>query len=388
MPRLVGYEDFRAAARRRLPGHLFDFIDGGAGIERTLASNEAAFKEYAFPQPVLKALPAPDLGTSIFGQDLSFPLVLAPVGMAGLCAQRGERQAARAAGQAGIPFTLSTVSVCSIAEVSRTSLGSIWFQLYVMRDVERSLALIDKAWESGVRTLVLAVDANVIATRRRDLRNQFGMAPSISSRTRFALEYLRHLSWSWNVGLRGRPHLFGNFTDAIPRARSFAEMLGSNLMTPNSRLGWSDVEKIRAHWPGQLIFKGIMEPEDAARAVSGGADGIWISNHGGRLLDGAPATLSVLPEVAAAVAGRARILIDGGIRSGQDILMALALGADAAVVGRPWAFALGADGEAGVAEMLLQIRREFAEAMALTGCTNVMDAARLQLKRTEFKADP
>lgn len=196
MSRLTGFEDFRAAARRRLPRHLFDFIDGGAGIERTLASNEAAFRDRGFPQPVLQGPRVVEPGTELLGQSLSFPLVLAPVGMAGLCARRGERQAARAAAQIGVPFTLSTVSVCSIEEISAEAPGKAWFQLYLMQDPDRSLALMDRAWDSGVRTLVLAVDATVMAARRRDARHQFGGAPPLSAQLRFALEYLRKPRWS------------------------------------------------------------------------------------------------------------------------------------------------------------------------------------------------
>ena len=359
-------DDYRRLAERRLPRFLFDYIDGGAGDERTLAANCQDFQRVHLRQRVLCDVDKPDTRCELFGQAASMPLALAPLGMAGLYARRGEVQAARAAAVAGVPFSLSTVGICSLAEVRAASAQTSWFQLYMLRDREAVQGLLQQALANGCDTLLFTVDLPVAGIRRRDIRN--GMLDSgWRGKLAKASQLARRPGWLLDVGIRGKPHHFGSLTDQVADPndlRAFKAWLDAQF---DPCVTWEDIRWLRQLWPGKLVLKGILEPDDALHALDCGADGTVLSNHGGRQLDGVSSTIRQLPVVAEALDGRLPILLDGGIRSGVDILKALALGAQGVMIGRPWAWALAAGGEAGVARLLADLQCELAVAMALCG---------------------
>lgn len=366
--------DFREAARRRLPRMLFDYIDGGAFDEHTLERNTADLRAVELRQRVLTDCRDVTLQTTLLGQTLSMPLVLAPVGLAGLYARRGEVQAARAAEQAGVPFCLSTVSVCSFEEVSAALKAPPWFQLYMIKDRGRMAELLARAQARGPRPLLFTVDLPVAGLRYRDVRSGFAAPPGPGRSLRRLLDGALHPAWTWDVYLNGRPHGFGNLETAERRGLSaFWSWIPANF---DPSAAWADLEWVRAHWKGPVVIKGILDAEDAELALKAGADGIVVSNHGGRQLDGVSSSIAALPRIADRVGGRMSVLMDGGIRSGLDVLKALALGADACLIGRPWAYALGAQGEKGVARLLETLRRELTVAMTLAGCRDIAKADR------------
>lgn len=365
--------DYRALAKRRLPRVLFDYIEGGAFAEETLAANRADFARVLLRQRVLRDVSRISTKTELFGREYAMPVGLAPVGLAGMYARRGEAQAARAAMSAGAPFCLSTLSICDVAEVAAA--GPAWFQLYMIKDRGYMAELLAEASRAACPVLVFTVDLPVPGIRYRDVRS--GMSGKSSGvRLSHALDGLAHPSWLWNVQVRGGNLRFGNIVRAVPDARGLAgfwQWVGANF---DASVTWKDLDWVRARWTGPMVIKGLLDPEDARLALDAGVEGVVVSNHGGRQLDSVRSTISALPSIVEAIDGRAAVLMDGGIRSGLDVVKALALGADGCLVGRPWAWALAAGGEAGVRQMLGLLQSEIRTALALTGCTDVREAGR------------
>jgi len=371
--------DFRLLAKKRLPLQLFDYIDGGSYQETTLANNLNAFSPLPLRQRILKDVSQIDLSSKLFKDSLNMPLILGPVGLAGCYAKRGEQQALKAANKHNIPFCLSTVGICSIEELQAQTNQEFWFQLYVIKDRSYALNLLKRAEQAGCKTLILTVDLPVLAERYRDIRNGLSSSETSSSllgKLKRGFDIASHPSWLWDVAIKGKPLTFGNLTDAVPNANSLDDFKGWVDSQFDASMTWQDLDWIRNNWSGNLVIKGILDSEDAIEAVKLGADAIVVSNHGGRQLDSAPATLNVLPEIAKTVNQQCKVIVDGGIRSGLDVVKALALGADACMLGRAWAYALAAKGEEGVDQLLNIFENEMRVAMALTGVTNVSDISK------------
>lgn len=364
-------DDYRELARRRLPRHLFDYLDGAAGDELTATGNRRAFQRLLLRQRVMRDVSQLKLSTRVLGQDLALPLVLAPLGIAGVMARRAEVQAARAAEQAGVAFCESTVSICSIEEVGAATTAPFWYQLYVMRDRGYARDLMARAAAAGCPVLVLTVDLAVMGTRYRDIRNGMGGDLTIGGKISKLWDLLSHPQWLVDVGIRGKPLTFGNLTMAVPGASSLLQFKAWVDSQFDPGVTWKDLAWVRENWPGKILLKGIIDVEDARQAAAAGADGIVASNHGGRQLDGAEASADALPRIVDAVGDRLEVLMDGGVRSGLDVVKALALGARACMLGRNWGYAVAARGEAGVAHMLSLMRSEMSVAMALCGVTDV-----------------
>lgn len=365
--------DYREAARRRLPPFLFHYIDGGAYAEYTLKRNVEDLSSIALRQRVLKDMTQLDLSTEIFGEQLSLPVALSPVGLTGMYARRGEVQAAMAADKKGIPFTMSTVSVCPIEEVTPKINRPMWFQLYVLRDRKFMQNVLERAKAAGCSTLVFTVDMPVPGARYRDAHS--GMSGPNAAMRRY-LQACTHPHWAMNVGLLGRPHDLGNVSKYLGKAIGLEDYIGwlGNNFDPS--ISWKDLEWIRDFWDGPMVIKGILDPQDAKDAVRFGADGIVVSNHGGRQLDGVMSTATALPKIADAVKGDIKILVDSGIRNGLDVVRMLALGADLCMLGRAFIYALAADGEAGVTNLLNLIDKEMRVAMTLTSANRIQDINR------------
>lgn len=366
--------DFREGARRRLPKVLFDYIDGGSYGENTLAANVADMAALTLRQRVLRDVSTLAMETEVFGQKLAMPVVLSPVGLAGMYARRGEVQAARAAKAAGVPFSLSTVAVCTIAEVAAASTPP-WFQLYMIKDRGFMNELLATARAATCPVLLFTVDLPVPGARYRDARNGL-TALTPEARVRQAIDGLSHPEWFWDVLVKGGPQSLGNIAAATTDLGALQEYMGWIGRNFDSSVTWKDIEWVRDRWPGPMVLKGILDAEDARDARRCGVEGVVVSNHGGRQLDGAPSSIAALPAIVDAVGDDLTVLMDGGVRSGLDVLKALALGAKACLVGRAWAYALGAGGEAGVAGMLTILRQELRMAMSLTGCLDVRAAGR------------
>jgi L-lactate dehydrogenase (cytochrome) len=363
--------DYRELALRRLPRFLFDYIDGGSYAEVTLRGNVAELERIPLRQRVLRDVSAIDLSANLFGQQLAMPVALAPIGLAGLTARRGEVQAARAAEAAGIPFCLSTVSACPLAEVTRGVTKPFWFQLYMIRDRGFMRDLLAAAKAAQCSALMFTVDMPVPGSRYRDIRSGLAGAPgSLGDLRRFFQAVVRP-AWAWDVGLKGRPHVLGNVAPVLEGHTGLEDFFAWMRANFDPTVTWKDLEWVRANWDGPLILKGILDPQDAKAVADLGADGLVVSNHGGRQLDGALPTARALPPIADAVADRLTVLADGGVRSGLDVVRMLALGAKGVLLGRAWAYALGGGGQAGVAHMLRLIEAEMRVAMALTGFTSV-----------------
>lgn len=360
--------DYREAARRKLPPFLFHYIDGGAYAEQTLRRNVEDYQAIALRQRVLQDMTALSLETQLFGETLRLPIVLAPVGLTGMYARRGEVQAAKAAASRGVPFTLSTVSVCAIDEVASAIDRPMWFQLYVLRDRGFMQDALERAKAAGVKTLVFTVDMPVPGARYRDAHS--GMSGPNAAVRRF-LQAATHPSWALDVGLLGRPHDLGNVSKYRGAATGLADYIGWLGMNFDPSISWKDLEWIREFWDGPMIIKGVLDPQDARDAVSFGANGIVVSNHGGRQLDGVLSSARALPAIADAVKGDLRILVDSGIRNGLDVVRAIALGADAVMLGRAFIYALAANGQAGVANLLDLFEKELRVAMTLTGAKSI-----------------
>lgn len=362
--------DYRAAAQKRLPPFLFQYIDGGAYAEKTLARNVDDLADVALRQRVLKDMSQLDTSIELFGEKLSIPVALSPVGLTGMYARRGEVQAAMAADQKGIPFTLSTVSVCPIEEVAPKLSRPMWFQLYVLKDRGFMKNALERAQAAGVSTLVFTVDMPVPGARYRDAHS--GMSGPNAAMRRY-LQAVTHPHWAMDVGLMGRPHTLGNISTYLGKNVSLEDYMGYLGANFDPSISWSDLEWIRDFWKGTMVIKGILDPEDAKDAVRFGADGIIVSNHGGRQLDGALSSARALPAIADAVKGQIKILADSGIRNGLDIVRMLALGADCTMIGRAFIYALAAEGGAGVSNLLNLLEKEMRVAMTLTSVKNVSE---------------
>jgi L-lactate dehydrogenase (cytochrome) len=359
--------DYRELARRRLPRQLFDYIDGGAYEERTMLANVADLERLLLRQVVMRDVSDRDPSVEVLGQRMALPVILAPVGLGGMFAPRAEVQAARAAEAAGVPFIESTVSICGIEEVARATRTPPWFQLYVMRDRGYAEDLMSRAALVGSPVLVLTVDLAVVGARHRDTRNAVVGEPPLSAKVRRGLDLLSHPQWIRDVPVKGQPLTFGNLEKAVPGARSpdaFREWVDAQF---DPSVTWEDVSWVRSHWSGRLVVKGVLDAEDARRAVDAGVDGIVVSNHGGRQLDSVPSTARALPAVIDAVGDQVEVLADGGVRTGLDVVKMVALGARAVLIGRAWAWAVAARGEAGVGHVLDVMKADIDVALALTG---------------------
>lgn len=371
--------DYRDLARRRLPRFLFEYIDGGSYAERTLARNRSDLADIALRQRVLCDVSAVDLSTELFGQKMSLPVALAPIGLSGMNARRGEVQAARAAEGAGVPFCLSTVSACSLEEVRGGVKQPFWFQLYMIRDRVFMRELIDRAKAAGCTTLVFTVDMPVPGARYRDYRSGLAGAPGLAGSIRRTWQGAMRPAWAWDVGINGRPHSLGNVASVLGPKSGLEDFFAWMRGNFDPTVTWKDLEWVRSVWDGPLILKGVLDPADAVLAADAGADGLVVSNHGGRQLDGVLSTARALPAIADAVGDRLTVLADGGIHSGLDVVRMLALGAKGVLLGRAWAFALAGGGEAGVRHVLDLIAAEMRVAMALTGTTRVDQISRSNL---------
>ncbi|MGE5282139.1 MAG: L-lactate dehydrogenase [Chloroflexota bacterium] len=373
--------DYRELARRRLPRQLFDYVDGGAYEEATLRANVADLESVLLRQVVMRDVSVRDPSVEVLGQKLALPVVLAPVGLAGMLAPRAEVQAARAAAAAGVPFVESTVSICPIEEVAEATEAPPWFQLYVMRDRAYAEGLMARAAAVGSPVLVLTIDLAVLGARHRDTRNAVVGRPGRWARMRRGLDLLSHPRWIRTVALGGRPLTFGNLEQAVPGARSPAAFKAWVDSQFDPSVTWEDIAWVRESWPGRLLVKGVLDPDDARRAADAGVDGVVVSNHGGRQLDAVPSTARALPEIADAVGDRIEVLADGGVRNGLDAVKMVALGARAVLIGRPWAWAVAARGQSGVRHVLATMRADIDTALGLTGRTSIADLDRSALYR-------
>ena len=365
--------DFRELARRRLPHFLFEYIDGGSYAEHTLARNVADLAAIELRQRVLRDVSAFDPSVTLFGHQQALPIALGPIGLAGLNARRGEVQAARAAQTAGIPFCLSTVSTCTIAEVAAATTAPFWFQLYVIRDRGFMRELLQRAEQAGCSALVFTVDMPLPGSRYRDYRSGLAGASGLRGSLRRTLQAAIRPRWAWDVGLRGRPHSLGNVEPVLRGHTGLEDFFAWMCGNFDPSVTWADLEDIRSRWKGPLILKGILDVDDAREAARLGADGLVVSNHGGRQLDGVPSTARALPPIVDAVSDRLTVLVDGGVRSGLDVVRMLSLGARGVLLGRSWVYALGADGERGVTRVLELMKAEMRVAMALTGASRIAD---------------
>ncbi len=377
MPLIQSIDDLRKIARRRIPRAIFDYADGGAYQERTLRANAADLDALTFRQRVMVDVSSTSLATTVLGTEISMPLAIAPTGLAGLFHADGEILGARAAAAFGIPFCLSTMSICSIEDVRAATDRPFWFQQYLMRDRGFNQALIDRAIAAQCSALMLTLDLPLLGERWRDARNGLSIPPRVSLRN--AWDVATKPAWAMKV-LFGKRRTFGNLVGHIRGVTGVLNLAEWTHSQFDASATWRDVEWVRSRWPGRLILKGILDAEDAHLALAAGADAVVVSNHGGRQLDGAPSTISVLPEVVAAIDGRCEVLFDGGIRSGQDIAKALALGARAGLIGKSFLFALAAGGEAGVTRALGIMRDELRVTLALTGTPNAAAAGRHMLR--------
>jgi len=375
--------DYRALAKARLPHFLFEYLDGGSYDELTLRRNVEDLQNVVLKQRVLRDVSEINLSTEMFGRRWAMPVGLAPVGLSGMYARRGETQAARAAAAANIPLTLSTVSVCTIEEVARATDRPFWFQLYVVRDRGFMRELIARAREAQCEALLFTVDLPTPGSRYRDVRSGLTGSSGTAAKVRRLGQLLARPQWLWDVGLHGRPHSMGNLAKVVAPGsglNDFGTWIARNF---DPSMSWKDLDWIRGEWPGPLVLKGILDPDDARQAIASGADGIVVSNHGGRQLDGVLSSARALPAIAEAVAGRVPIFADGGIRSGLDVVRMLALGANFVLIGRAWMYAMAAEGGAGVAHVLKLIEAEMRVAMALTGCTSITDIDRQIIDRID-----
>jgi len=371
MPMILSIEDLRTLARTRIPRAIFDYAAGGAYEERTLLRNTEDLDAMTFRQRVMVDVSNISLATTLVGSSVSMPLAIGPTGLAGLFHADGEILAARAAAACGIPYCMSTMSICSIEDVRAATQRPFWFQQYLMKDRGFNQELIDRAAAAQCSALMLTLDLQVLGERRRDPRNGLTIPPRLSLRN--ALDVATKPAWAFKV-LFGKRRTFGNLVGRVGGSsgiRTLAEWTAAQF---DPSANWRDVEWVRSRWPGKLILKGVLDAEDARSSLAAGADAIVVSNHGGRQLDGAPSSISVLREIVDAIDGRCEVLFDGGIRSGQDIAKALALGARGTLIGRSFLYALAAAGEAGVTKAIDIMRNELRVTLALTGTTSI-DAA-------------
>jgi L-lactate dehydrogenase (cytochrome) len=372
MPVVTCIDDLRELAKKRVARAIFDYVDRGSYTEATLRANRADFESLALRQRVGIDVDRRSTRATMAGHEVAMPVALAPVGLTGLNWADGEILAARAAARFGVPFTLSTMSICSIEDVAEGTGKPFWFQLYVMRDRGFAAALIERAKAAKCGALVLTLDLQVQGQRHQDIKNGLAVPPRLTAATIF--DVLSKPRWALNV-LRGKRKSFGNLEGRIPEGKNLTTLSQWIAGQFDPTLSWKDVEWVKGLWGGKLILKGILDPEDAKIAAGLGVDAIVVSNHGGRQLDGAVSSIRALPEIKDSVHGKTEVWLDGGIRSGQDVLKALALGADATLIGRAFAYGLGAMGEAGVTRALEIIRTELDVTMALCGLRDVKDAS-------------
>jgi L-lactate dehydrogenase (cytochrome) len=373
MPTVTCIADLRQLARRRVPRAFFEYMDSGSYQEETLRANRADLEAIKLRQRVLVDVSKRSLATSVIGQEVAAPLILAPVGLTGMQRGDGEILSAQAAAAAGIPYTLSTMSICSIEDVAEATHKPFWFQLYVIKDRGFSKDLLARAQAAKCNALVLTVDLQVLGQRHRDIKNGMTVPPEI--RIRNIIDMASKPAWTLGI-LRGKRKTFGNLVGHVKGMDNVKELAQWTAQQFDPALNWKDVEWIKTVWPGKLIIKGILDAEDAKTAAKLGADAIVVSNHGGRQLDGAPSSISALPKVVDAVGGDLEVLFDGGIRTGADVLRALALGARACMIGRAYIYGLGALGKAGVAKAIDILEKELDVAMALTGTNRVAEIGR------------
>ncbi len=366
-------EDLRQLARRKVPKMFFDYAEAGSYSEETLRANRTDLERIKLRQRVLVDVSQRDLATTIVGEPVTMPLALAPIGLAGMQHGDGEILACRAAQAAGIPYTLSTMSICSIEDVAGAVDKPFWFQLYVMKDRGFGKSLIERAAAAKCSALVLTIDLQVLGQRHCDARNGMTVPPEI--RLRNVIDIATKPGWALGIA-RGKRKTFGNLAGYTPSGANVASLASWISSQFDPALSWKDIEWVRSLWPGKLIIKGMLDVEDARIAAKAGADAIVVSNHGGRQLDGAPSSISALPAVADAVGAETEIMFDGGIRTGQDVMRALALGARSCLIGRSYIFGLGAGGQAGVTRAIEIIRNELDVTMALCGINRVRDIDR------------
>lgn len=368
MTKVTCIEDLRVLAHKRVPRHVLDYYESGAYAEETLAANRRDLSAITLKQRVLAGAHDRSLSTTVLGEEQALPFALAPIGLLGLGYKDGEIHAARAAASAGIPFTLSTMSICSIEDVASATNKPFWFQLYIMKDRGFIANLIQRARAAKCSALVLTVDLQVLGQRHRDVKSGLTVPPRLRLET--FLTMASKPGWVMSV-LSGKRKTFGNLhghPGGMDGVKTLAEWTAQQF---DQALSWDDVAWVKNLWPGKLIIKGIMDADDARRAAESGADAIVVSNHGGRQLDGAPSSISALPKIADACGDKLEILFDGGVRSGQDVFRALALGARCCLIGRAFVYGLCANGEAGVLNALNLMRKELDVTMALTGVSKI-----------------
>ena len=369
LKKCVTVDDYRRVARRRLPRGVFDYIDGGAEDERTLSGNSSSFADLEWRPRVLRDVSDLDTRTTILGHELSMPLIMAPTGYTRIADPQGELAVARAAERAGVPYSLSTMGTRSIEEVAAVNQGNKWFQVYTWRDRGLVRDLVLRAAEAGYTALWLTVDTAVLGRRERDVRRGFALPPKIGPGT--LVDGAIHPAWTWGF-LRNDPIMFANLADSSVPDGSTPVALAEKVATQfDQALSWDDIDWLRSFWAGPIALKGIQTVADAKQAVATGVDAIGLSNHGGRQLDDAPRPIELVEPVKQEVQDQATIICDGGVRRGADIVKALALGADAVSIGRPYLYALGAAGEAGVDQLLGFLREGLERTMALNGCRTI-----------------
>jgi L-lactate dehydrogenase (cytochrome) len=364
--------DYRRLAEKRLPRFLFDYIEGGANEEDTLAANVADFRRFNLKQRVMCDVGNIDTSTILSGQPASMPLALAPIGFAGMMARRGEVLGARGASAAGIPFTTSTLGICPLEEVQAAVDAPFWFQLYMLRDRDLVASLLERAQAAGCETLMFTVDLAVAGLRHRDTRNGV-MGGGLAGRLAKAWQMATRPRWIVDVGLKGGPHDFGNLREVVSDSNSLNDFKAFIDSQFDPTVTWKDIAWLRSLWKGKILIKGVMAEEDARAAADVGADGVIVSNHGGRQLDGVASSIVKLPEVVAAVGDRVEVYMDGGVRSGIDVVKAVALGAKGVLIGRPWVWAMAGRGQQGLTDLLGVFQQEIAVAMALMGVKRIAD---------------
>src|SRR5437764_2310608 len=373
LARVTCIDDLRQIARRKVPRAFFEYAEAGSYAQQTLRANRADLEKIKLRQRVLVDVAERELETSIAGESIALPLVLAPIGLCGMQHGDGEILACRAAQAAGIPFTLSTMSICSIEDVAQATGKPFWFQLYVMRDRGFIRALIERAAAARCSALVLTVDLQVLGQRHCDIRNGMTVPPQIKLAN--VIDIASKPAWALSI-LRGKRKTFGNLAGHVRGMENVTSLAQWTATQFDPTLSWKDVEWVRSVWPGKLILKGILDVEDARTAAKTGAAALIVSNHGGRQLDGAPSSISVLPKIVEGVGGEIEVMFDGGIRTGQDVLRALAFGARSCMIGRAYVYGLGAGGEAGVAKAIEVLGTELDVTMALCGARSVRDIDR------------
>lgn len=368
MPVITAVEDLRVLAQKRVPRMFYDYADSGSWTESTYRSNQGDFARMKFRQRVAVNMENRTLATAMAGQAVSMPVAISPIGMAGMQCADGEILAAKAAEKFGIPFTLSTMSICSIEDIAAHTSQPFWFQVYFLKDRDFMERLINRAKAAKCSALVLTLDMQILAQRHKDIRNGLSAPPKLTAVN--MLNLMTKPRWCWGI-LNTRRRGFGNVVGHVSNVTDMSSLSSWTAEQFDPALSWDDIQWVKRRWGGKLILKGIMDIADARLAAQSGADALIVSNHGGRQLDGAPSSIAALPAIVDAVGDKIEVHMDGGIRTGQDVLKALALGAKGVYIGRAFVYGLGAMGEAGVTKCLQMIRKELDITMALCGLTDV-----------------